>query len=185
MSVKKTDLYYLPEQFVVFDLETTGLKPDIHEIIEIGAIRVNADSRSHDTFQSLVIPDQDIPWNITRITGITRDMIEFEGRSPESVLPQFLEFVGDLPLVAFNAGFDMAFLRKAANRYYRGSFTPKRVSCALKMARRAWPGRKSYRLTDLSRDNGLTLEDTHRAVGDCKRTMHIYTAAASVLKSDR
>lgn len=186
MFYKRQDLSFLPDQFVVFDLETTGLKPDIHEIIEIGAIRVNCDSMEYETFQSLVIPRQEIPVNITNLTGITQEMIEMKGNPPESVLPGFFQFTGGLPLVAYNAGFDIAFLKRAAERHCAHyDYKISRVSCALKMARRAWPGRKSYRLADLSRDKGLSPEGTHRAIGDCKRTMYVYKAAASVLRSDR
>jgi len=64
-------LILLPEEFVVLDLETTGLDPIEDEIIEFGAIRVNIRSDTHDTFQELVKPERRIPRNIAQITGIT------------------------------------------------------------------------------------------------------------------
>ena len=179
----RSDLSILPERFVVFDLETTGLNPDTHEIIEIGAIRVNRDSGNHDTFQALIRPSKKIPKKITEITGITQDMVEKDGDFLETALSQFIEFVGDLPLVSFNAEFDMAFLTAAIKKAKAGKQVNNRVSCALKMARRAWPGRKSYRLTDLAKDGGLSAEGTHRALGDCKRAMIVYIAAATRLRS--
>jgi DNA polymerase-3 subunit epsilon len=180
---KRPNLSVLPKQFVVFDLETTGLEPKINEIIEIGAIRVNRDSDHHDTFQALIRPRKKIPKKITEVTGITQDLIEKEGESLEVALVQFLEFVGELPLVSFNAEFDMAFLMNAVNQTQAGSPIKNRVSCALKMARRAWPGRKSYCLPDLAKDGALSAEGTHRALGDCKRALIVYTAAASKLGS--
>ncbi|AQQ09863.1 DNA polymerase III PolC-type [Sedimentisphaera cyanobacteriorum] len=182
-KISRPDLTILPERFVVFDLETTGLKPDTHEIIEIGAIRVNRDSGKHDTFQALVRPTKKIPKKITGITGITQDMVEKDGDFLETALPQFIEFVSDLPLVSFNAEFDMAFLNAAISKTQVGALANNRVSCALKMARRAWPGRKSYRLSDLAKDGRLSSDDTHRALGDCKRAMVVYTAAAAKLRS--
>jgi len=67
----KVDLTHLPERFVVFDLETTGLDPSKHEIIEIGAIRVNRDSDQHESFQALVKPAGKVPKRITELTGIS------------------------------------------------------------------------------------------------------------------
>lgn len=178
---KKPDLSVLPERFVVFDLETTGLNPETHEIIEIGAIRVNRDSKNHDSFQALIRPQRKIPKKVTEITGITQNLVEKDGESLEIALPQFLDFVGELPMVSFNAEFDMAFLKKAVNQTQVGTPIKNRVSCALKMARRAWPGRKSYRLADLAKDGSLSEDGTHRALGDCKRAMIVYAAAASKL----
>jgi DNA polymerase III subunit epsilon len=178
----KSDLSVLPERFVVFDLETTGLDPEIHEIIEIGAIRVNRDSDNHDSFQALIRPRKNIPKKVTEITGITQDLLEKEGEPLESAIPQFLEFLGELPIVSFNAEFDMAFLKKAVSQTQAGTEIKNRVSCALKMARRAWPGRKSYRLADIAKDSSsLSEEGTHWALGDCKRAMIVYAAAASKL----
>jgi DNA polymerase III subunit epsilon len=169
----------LPPRFVVLDLETTGLDPAKDEIIEIGAIRVNRDSDHHQTFRALVRPTKRIPNKIREITGISQDMIDSEGEQLESVLREFAAFIEDLPLVTFNAEFDMAFLRSAARQSNIVISNP--ASCALKMARRAWPGRKSYKLRDLAKDGGLSDEETHRALADCKRTLLVYTAAVSKL----
>lgn len=175
----KARLAHLPERFVVFDLETTGLDPEKHEIIEIGAIRVHRNSTQHDTFQSLVKPIKKIPKKITNLTGINQAMLDADGETLEAALKGFMEFVGDLNLVSFNADFDMAFLRNAAAKHSIPVVNP--VSCALKMARRAWPGRKSYRLVDLAKDGNLSSDGTHRALADCQRTVIVYTAAASQL----
>jgi DNA polymerase III subunit epsilon len=177
------DLSSVPQRFVVFDLETTGLNPIRHEIIEVGAIRVNRDSDVHDTFQVLVKPMKRIRKGITRINGISQDMVDHEGEPLETVLRDFAAFIGDLPLVSFNAEFDMAFLRNSAKQHHM--VIRNRASCALQMARRAWPGRQSYRLCDIAKDGNLSDEGTHRALGDCKRTLIIYTAAASRLAVTR
>lgn len=112
---KAINLAPLPPRFVVLDLETTGLDPVRNEIIEIGAIRVNRDSGIHDTFRTLVKPVRHIPKNITQINGISQEMVDSEGMPLEQAIKEFAAFIGDLPLVTFNADFDMAFLRKAAN----------------------------------------------------------------------
>lgn len=170
---------HLPQRFIVFDLETTGLDPQRDEIIEIGAIRVNRDSIHHETFQMLVKPTRDVPEQITSLTGITQAMLDAEGVPIEEALPAFLNFVGDLRLVAYNAEFDLGFLEKAAARQSRTIHNS--VSCALKMARRAWPGRRSYRLADLAKDGNLSGLNAHRALGDSERALIVYMAAASIL----
>jgi DNA polymerase III epsilon subunit family exonuclease len=177
---KTANLASLPQRFVVLDLETTGRDPAQHEIIEIGAIRVNRDSDIHDTFSALVKPIRRIPKRITEITGISQDMVDSEGEPLEKAIGEFTIFIENLPLVTFNAEFDMAFLQDAAKRHNFVIGNP--VSCALKMARRAWPGRKSYKLKDLAKDGGLSDEGTHRALGDCKRALIVYSAAASILR---
>jgi len=169
----------LPQHFIVFDLETTGLSSQQHEIIEFGAIRIDLSVNDHTTFRTLVRPAKKVPRKITEITGITQAMVEKDGLPLEDALLQFIEFIGDLPLVAFNAEFDMGFLSRAARKH--GIVMNNRYTCALKRARRAWPGLSSYRLADLARLGKLSDRDTHRALGDCVRTMHIFVAATSQL----
>ncbi len=99
-------------------------------------------------------------------------MVDGDGLPLSEALIQFKEFIGDLPIVTFNASFDMGFIWKAAKRH--GIPMNNRFTCALKMARRAYPGLSSYRLVDLARMGNLSDEDTHRALGDCKRTVPIF-----------
>jgi DNA polymerase III subunit epsilon len=174
---------HLPERFVVFDLETTGLDPTKHEIIEIGAIRVNRDSKNHDSYQTLIRPNKKVPKNITELTGINQAMLDADGAELETALREFMDFAGDLHLVSFNADFDMAFLCNASAKY--SISISNSVSCALKMARHAWPDHRSYRLADLAKDGNLSSEGTHRALSDCQRALIVYTAAASKLGTIR
>lgn len=172
----------LPDTFVVFDLETTGLKADTHEIIEVGAIRFKKGQTTHDTFQSLVTPNKKVPAKITELTGITQAMVDAEGEPLAKVLNDFAEFAGDLRLVTFNAAFDMAFLQAGAARAARPAFKNP-VSCALKMARRAWPQRTSYRLDDLAASAGIAQGQAHRAMEDARRALIIYSATVGILRS--
>lgn len=133
----KIDLSILPDEFIVFDLETTGLSATIHEIIEIGAIKAYRDSDHHDTYQTLVKPDKPIPSKITEITGITQKMVDDEGIDLETAINDFIEFIGDHRLVAYNMKFDIKFLRNAFKKF--GKKITNSTSCALVMARRAWP----------------------------------------------
>lgn len=169
----------LPEQFVVLDLETTGLNSANDEIIEIGAIRVTLNIENQVTFRTLVKPQRKVPRKITEITGITQEMVDNEGIQLGDALSQFIDFIGDLPLVTYNAEFDMGFLYSAATKH--GVVINNRYTCALKRARRAWPGLPSYRLTDLAKIGKLSDEDTHRAFGDCMRALFVFTAATSTL----
>src|ERR1700730_16172196 len=93
----------------------------------------NRDSTGHQRFQVLVRPAKRIPRRITEITGITQEMVEKEGVGLESAMADFIAFVGNHQLVAFNADFDMAFLHNAASRF--GQVINNPTSCALKIAK--------------------------------------------------
>ncbi len=173
----------IPPNFVVVDIETTGLDPDKHQIIEIAAVKVNRDSNHHTTLRGLVKIEGKVPKKITEITGITTEMLEQGGEPLEAVIAEFLQFFGDQRLVFFNAPFDLGFLSKAAARIDKEIDNP--VSCALDMARRAWPGQKSYKLANLARTFGLSTEGNHRALKDCELTITVYGAAAVQLNSAR
>ncbi len=165
----------LPKQFVVLDLETTGLDPHTDEIIEFGAIRVNRDSDTHTAFGTLVKPQKGIPRLITSVTGITQAMVDKDGVPLAEALTDFIEFIGDLPLVTYNAEFDIGFLQQASRR--QGHSLNNKYTCALKMARTAWPGLPSYKLADLAKRGNLSEDDPHRAVGDSKRALIIFVSA--------
>src|SRR5919108_1751212 len=97
-------------EFVVFDLETTGLSAERNRICEIGAVRVKA-LELVDSFQSLVNPGVPLPDPIARLTGLREQ--ELRRAPPASrVVAGFAKFSGDALLVAHNAGFDQRFLER-------------------------------------------------------------------------
>jgi DNA polymerase III epsilon subunit family exonuclease len=169
----------LPKEFIVLDLETTGLSPTLNEIIEIGAIRAALGSTTHTTFQTLVTPQREIGREITSLTGITQRMLDRDARPAEQVLGKFAEFIGDLPLVTFNAPFDLGFLWNAGKRH--GISIRNKYSCALQLSRLAWPELTSHKLTHLAKCFGLPENDTHRSLGDTKRALYVFLKAVSVI----
>lgn len=173
------DLSVLPPRFVVFDLETTGLDSTRHHVIEIGAIRVETDRDQHATFATFVSPRGRISKRITALTGITREMLLAEGCDIGDALTSFADFVGDLPMVAFNAPFDLRFLHAECDRLQMPRFTNE-ISCALLAARRAWPDRSSHKLVDLARDGGLDVSSAHRALHDCRNTLTVFCSAIAI-----
>lgn len=176
------DTSHLPEQFVVLDLETTGLDADKHEIIEIAAIKYTRGEKEQQFLQCLIKPSKHLPKKIIELTGITDEMLEKDGGDLHSSLEDFRAFVGGLRLVTFNAEFDMAFLQRAASTCGMPRFDNP-VSCALKMSRRAWPKRRSYSLAALSKDGQIDDGKAHRALEDARRALIIYCAAVAQLKA--
>jgi DNA polymerase III subunit epsilon len=172
----------IPESFVVFDLETTGLDPDGDEIIEIGAIRVDRRANTREPFRVLVRSERELPRYITGLTGITADMLVRDGIHLDDALAQFLAFAGELPLVSYAAGFDTAFLCNAMQRRNPDWTMRNPVSCALKLSRLAWPYLPSFRLTDVADNGAHYAEPPHRALGDCERALLVYLAAVRELE---
>jgi DNA polymerase III subunit epsilon len=181
-GVQQVATSYLPETFVVLDLETTGLDATRHEIIEIAAIRYRKGTTTHETIQALVKPTKKIPKKITDLTGITQEMIEASGEQLSDVLSQFIAFAREDRLVTFNAEFDMAFLHAAVARNGLTKIENP-VSCALLMARRAWPNRKSFSLRNLASDGRFADGSGHRALDDARCALIVYAAAVAELKA--
>ena len=107
-------LFQKYDRLVLFDTETTGLSAANCEIIEIAACIVSGGKIS-DQFHCYVNPTQPIPARITELTGIREDMVR-DANPIDVELPRFLEFCGSRPLVAHNAGFDMAFVGAACEK---------------------------------------------------------------------
>ncbi|GAA4006649.1 DEDD exonuclease domain-containing protein [Allokutzneria multivorans] len=161
--------------FVVVDLETTGGSAAEDAITEIGAVKVRG-GQVIGEFATLVDPERGIPPNIVALTGITQAMV-MEAPRLVSVLPAFLEFAGSAVLVAHNAGFDMGFLRAAAERH--GHVWPKRtVLCTVKLARRVLSREEapSCRLSALAELFGAATTPTHRALDDARATVEVLHA---------
>ena len=102
------------DEFVAFDLETTGLSSKTDRIIEIGAV-VLKDGQEIDRFQTFVDPERHLERKIVELTGITEEMLVGAPKI-EEVLPKFLDFIGDRVLVAHNSDFDTGFIRAECAR---------------------------------------------------------------------
>ena len=101
------------QEYVAFDLETTGLSSQTDTIIEIGAV-IMKEGKEVDRFQTFVDPNRMLDKKIVELTGITDEMLK-GAPSIEEVLPKFLEFCGDRVLVAHNSDFDTGFVRAACD----------------------------------------------------------------------
>ena len=110
----------LQDSYVVFDLETTGLYPNSGDsIIEIGAVKIS-NGKIVDRFDELINPGKDLNEEIIKITGIDNEMLNGK-RDEESVLSDFIKWVGNLPMVAHNAKFDISFVDLAFTKYELGN----------------------------------------------------------------
>ncbi len=111
MNDKLTSLTY-----VVFDLETTGLYPNSGDsITEFGAVKIK-DGKIIDRYDELINPGKDLSEEIIKITGITNEMLK-DKRNEHDGIVDFMKWVGDLPMVAHNAKFDISFIENAINKY--------------------------------------------------------------------
>lgn len=158
----------IPGEYVVFDLETTGLSPKYAEIIEIGAIRVkNGDVVSR--FQTYVKPSVRIPYQITQLTGISDDTVK-NAPSIETAMRSFLEYIGNDVLFAHNSAFDMRFVCTVC--MMMGVTLNNTVLDSLKLARKRIVGLSSYNLENLKRYLGINIP-SHNALDDCTVTFRV------------
>ena len=161
----------LDDTYVVFDIETTGLSKEKEMITEIGAVKV-ADGKIIDRFSTFVNPQRPISAEITKLTGITDDMVK-DAPTIENVLPEFLKFCEDTVLVAHNASFDTGFIRIAAERARLGELHHTIVD-TLELARALLPELNKHKLDIVCEHLGVTLNGHHRAVNDAEATAEVF-----------
>ncbi len=168
----------LDGDFVVFDLETTGLSPKKEQIIEISAVKVRKGSCA-ETFDRLVNPERPIPFRIEELTGISDAMVA-DAPAIEEVLPEFMDFCRDCAMVAHNASFDMSFLETFCKRL---SLPCDKTSIdTIALAQILLPSLKRFRLETVAKAVGVPLENHHRAGDDARCTAEIFVKFIGMLK---
>lgn len=157
-------------EYVVVDLETTGLAPKTDKILEIGAYRV-AGGELGEKFHMMLDPGIPVPPQITKLTGITQEMVRGQARVEEGIRA-FMEFAGDLPLLGHNLIFDYGFLKHASvNEGY--SFEKEGVD-TLKISREVLPQLPSRSLGALCAHFSIDQQSAHRGEDDARVTALVY-----------
>ena len=171
----------LDGEFVVFDLETTGLKPTTEEITEIAAVLVR-EGEIRDSFQTYVNPHKPIPPEITELTGISDETVADAPDLPEA-LDKFFAFLGDRVLVAHNAGFDLSFLKAACKRLeIEREFT---YIDTLEMSRIMLPHLNRFKLNILAKELQVGPFEHHRASEDAAVLARIWIKLLEKLKNEQ
>ncbi len=168
----------LDGDFVVFDIETTGLRADRDAITEIGAVRVSG-GKITDKFQTFVNPMRPIPKNITELTGISDDMVA-DAPVISDAIKSFFDFAKDTVLVAHNASFDTSFI-KEASRQNGIEYTFTHID-TLELARCLVPEAKNYKLDTLTKLFRIKLTNHHRAIDDATATGEIFVRLLELLE---
>ena len=158
--------------YVIIDVETTGLNSESDEIIELAGIRI-VNHEVTDKIAMLVRPERQISQAISKMTGITQDMLEEEGVSLDKAIDEFCNFIGRNPIVSHNISFDRAFLNAACLKLDRPGL---KNICkdTLGLARRCVDDVADYKLKTLADYFGIIVEEQHRALADCMTTFYLY-----------
>ena len=167
---KKLDQYVT--DYVVFDLETTGISCYNDQVVEISAVKVSK-GQVEEEFTSLVNPKCPIPYRASMVNGITDEMVK-DAPAFDKVLADFLGFIGDHVLVGHNIHtFDMKFIYRDCEKFW-GKVPENNYVDTLSLARMCLAELGHYKLTDLSEYYGVSTKGAHRALNDCRMNQIIY-----------
>ena len=180
MTKKGTLINKYTPNYVIFDLETTGISPNYDEVIEISALKVKG-GKVVDEFNTLVNPNRKIPFGATKVNGITNAMVA-EASAFSQVLAEFLDFAEGLVLVGHNiARFDMKFIWRDAKQYF-GEIPQNNYVDTLQVARKHLPKMEHHRLVDLAEHYGISSEGAHRALNDCYMNQKVYECMVAEMR---
>lgn len=169
IAANKLPINFINE-YVILDLETTGLNPINDTIIEIGAIKVSNGIITNE-FNSLINPKREISNFITGITGITNKMVS-SAPTLINCLPSLLDFIEDKTVIAHNASFDIGFISCKTNTLLSKQFKNPSIDTVY-ISRVLLPG-ISHKLENLTKRLKLKTNGFHRAINDCYNTYYLY-----------
>jgi DNA polymerase III epsilon subunit len=160
-------------EFVIFDVETTGLSPaDGDRIVEIAAVKVKG-GKAVDKFHSLVNPQRSMPSQATQVNNITDEMLTSAPVAAD-ILPQMIHFIGGACVAGHNVRFDLNFLCYELALVGRRLNDQTPAVDTLKMARDLLPYLSNHKLAYLARSLGVVVDQTHRAMADVDLTVAVF-----------
>ena len=170
-KVKKLD------EYCVLDIETTGLQFRTEKITEIGVIKIK-NGQVTGEFECFVNPERPISEEITKLTGITDDMVA-NSETIDQVLPKLFDFIGDNVLIAHNADFDIGFIRYNAENLdmdLKNDYID-----TLNLSRQLFPEFKRHKLGIIAENLGIKVENAHRALDDVKTLVKIFEKMKNIV----
>jgi DNA polymerase-3 subunit epsilon len=160
---------------VFLDIETTGMSPPYARITEIGAIRV-MHGKITATFSQLINPETPVPWQITKLTGITDDML-WDAPLFQAIADELEVFLEDAIFVAHNVNFDHSFIKSEYGRL--GTRFEKDRFCTARLSRRLYPAQSRHNLDTIIQTHNIAVKNRHRALDDAKALFEFYKHALS------
>lgn len=158
------------KKYAIIDIETTGGMTQRDKITEIGVV-IHDGEKVVEKWDTLVNPERSIPMNISRITGITNDMV-IDAPKFYEVAKKLIEITENCIFVAHNVRFDYGFIRKEFNRL--GYTYSRKQLCSVKLSRKVFPSLSSYSLGNLIRHFNISVSDRHRALADAEATAVLF-----------
>ena len=157
-------------EYAIVDIETTGGSPSTSKITEI-AIVITDGENIIDSYETLLFPEQNIPYNITVLTGISNQMVAHSPKFFE-VAKTILSYLEGRVFVAHNVNFDYGFVKQEFKSL--GFSYESEKMCTVRLSRKAFPGLASYSLGKLSKSLGVKLNNAHRAMADTMATVEVF-----------
>ena len=158
--------------YTVIDIETTSLDSISGKILEISALKVR-NSKIVDKFSQIVNINERIGYFTMKLTGITNEIVETEGKDLIEVLESFISFLENDIIIGHNVNFDINFLydnlKENLNFYLTNDYID-----TLRLSRKVLPNLKSHKLDSLIDFYNLEIRDKHRALNDCILTNKVY-----------
>ncbi len=168
----------LDDEYVIFDIETTGLKKETDKIIEIGAVKIK-NGQVIDKFSEFINPNEKLSDKIIELTGINDEMLK-DAETEDIILPKFVKFIDNSVLVAHNANFDVGFIRHWAKNNRVNIHNT--VVDTLELSKFLFPQLSRYKLDIVAKHLSVSLENHHRAVDDAKATAEIFLKCIPILR---
>ena len=163
----------MSNDYVIIDVETTGVSVQTDALIELAALRIQ-NGKVMEEFSQLIQCDRLIPMEIQKLTGITNELLQVEGKSLEETLYKFIDFIGNNRLVGHKISFDYSFIQ-ASCRQVGITMSSHACTDTYTLAKRKVDDIENFKLTTLAQKFGWDTTGAHRALTDCYLTLNLYT----------